>query len=395
MSGPPDRRLRNARRSSEGTPMKTAALGTVAVVACLVAGLFALRLRTASNVRTSWNPKAAAAYLDQREGWWMDWPVAARGQGTYCVSCHTAVPYALSQPALRIALAAPLPSVNETKLIDNVTKRVRLWQEVEPYYSFKPAESRGTEAVLNALILASHDAQDGKLSADTRAAFAIMWALQQTTGDNKGVWSWLRFDEAPWEAYDSQYYGASLAAIAVGSAPENYRSDPKIQYNLGILQDYLRRQYAAQSTINRVVLLWASAKLPGLLAPEQQRLIINEVLSMQQIDGGWCLSSLVGPWNRADGTALVTDSDGYATGLIMFALLQAGVSRDNMHVQKGLSWLVRSQSAWGGQWSSYSLNRRRLNPFSYVPRFMDDAATAYAVLALSQAETKSGNLATR
>jgi squalene-hopene/tetraprenyl-beta-curcumene cyclase len=189
--------------------VKTAALGTAAVVACLVACSFVLRLRTDSMARTSWNPKPAAAYLDRREGWWMNWPIAARGQGTFCVSCHTAVPYALSQPALQIALAAPAPSVNETKLIDNVTKRVRLWRDVQPYYSFKPAESRGTEAVLNALILASHDAQDGKLSTATRAAFDNMWALQQTTGDMKGAWSWLRFDEEPWEGYDSQYYGAS------------------------------------------------------------------------------------------------------------------------------------------------------------------------------------------
>lgn len=103
----------------------------------------------------------------------------------------------------------------------------------------------------------------------------------------------------------------------VGSAPGNYHSSPEIQSNLRLLDDYLGREYAAQSTINRVVLLWASAKL------------------------------LVGAWKRADGTALVTDSDGYATGLITFAPLQAGVSRDNVHVEQGLSWLVRNQSAWG------------------------------------------------
>ena len=395
MAGPPDQRLKNARRRRAGALVKSFAVGAVAVAVCLVASLFALHLRTGSMSRTSWDPQAAAAYLDRREGWWMNWPVAERGQGTFCVSCHTAVPYALSQPALHTVLAAQTPSVNETKLIDNVTKRVRLWRDVQPYYSFKPAESRGTEAVLNALILASHDAQDGKLSTTTRAAFDNMWALQQTTGDMKGAWSWLRFDEEPWEGYDSQYYGASLAAVAVGSAPGNYHSSPEIQSNLRLLDDYLGREYAAQSTINRVVLLWASAKLPGLLAPEQQRLIINEVLSKQRTDGGWCLSSLVGAWKRADGTALVTDSDGYATGLITFALLQAGVSRDNVHVEQGLSWLVRNQSAWGGHWSAYSLNRLRLNPFSDVPRFMDDAATAYAVLALSQTDNKSGNLATQ
>src|SRR5258708_27570920 len=82
----------------------------------------------------SWDQKAAAAYLDQREGWWMEWSTAARDHETFCVSCHTAVPYALSRPALRKALAEAAPSANERRLLDNVTKRVRLWKEVAPFY---------------------------------------------------------------------------------------------------------------------------------------------------------------------------------------------------------------------------------------------------------------------
>jgi squalene-hopene/tetraprenyl-beta-curcumene cyclase len=373
--------------------MKSAALRIVFVAACVGACFIAFHRR--ANAETSWNPKAAAAYLDQREGWWMNWPHAARDHGTFCVSCHTAVPYALSQTALHGVLPARAASVNEQKLIDNVTKRVRLWQDVQPYYRDSPAKSRGTEAVLNALILASHDSQEGKLSTDTRAAFDDMWALQITMGDERGAWSWIQFDNEPWEAPDSQYYGAALGAIAVGSAPENYRSSPEIQNYIRLLKDYLDREYAAQSPINHVVLLWASAKLPGLLAPEQQRLIINEILDKQQTNGGWGLSSLVGSWKRSDGTPQVTDSDGYATGLATLALLQAGVSRDDPHVERGLSWLIRNQSAWGGHWSAYSLNRRRHNPFSDVSRFMDDAATAYAVLALTQAKSEPDKLATR
>jgi squalene-hopene/tetraprenyl-beta-curcumene cyclase len=44
---------------------------------------------------SSWSPKAAAAYLDRRADWWMGWQGAARDHGTFCVSCHTALPYAL------------------------------------------------------------------------------------------------------------------------------------------------------------------------------------------------------------------------------------------------------------------------------------------------------------
>lgn len=63
---------------------------------------------------------------------------------------------------------------------------------------------------------------------------------------------------------------------------------------------------------------------------------------------------------------------------------QVGLGRDETHVKRGLSWLVQNQR-WGGQWRAYSLNKRRLNPFSNPSSFMDDAATAYAVLALTEA----------
>ncbi len=345
-----------------------------------------------SKAVNSWDQRAAAAYLDQRAGWWMEWPKAARDHETFCVSCHTAVPYALSRPALRRGLAEEAPSANERRLLDNVTKRVRLWKEVAPFYSdadrgaYKTVESRGTESVLNALILASNDAQSGRLSNDTRAAMDNMWAEQHITGAKVGSWLWMRFANEPWEADDSDFYGATLAAVAAGTAPENYRARPEIQNNVKMLREYVNRERAAQIAINRVALLWASAKLPGLLAPEQQSAIINEVRSKQQADGGWSLSSLVGAWKRADGTPQEGQSDGYATGFITFVLQQAGISRENAQLQHGLAWLAANQNKTEGFWLAYSLNKN--NEHHLTPntaRFMNDAATAYAVLALTQA----------
>jgi squalene-hopene/tetraprenyl-beta-curcumene cyclase len=351
----------------------------------------------------SWDQKAAAAYLDQRAGWWMGWQRAARDHDTFCVSCHTAVPYAMSRPSLRAALGEQGLSANERKLLDNVTKRVRLWKEVAPFYTdadrgaYKSVESRGTESVLSALILASHDASNGgskdalsgHLSDDTRAAFENMWAEQQTTGEQKGAWLWLRFKNEPWEADDSGFYGAALAAIAVGTAPENYRAKPEIQNNVKMLSDYLNRTDAAQTSSNRAVLLWASAKVPGLIEPDRQKAIINELLSKQQADGGWSLTSMAGDWKRHDGTPQEARSDGYATGLIIFALQQTGISRENAQLQKGLAWLTANQNRTEGFWPAYSLNNNEEHHISPdTARFMKDAATAYAVLALSESKTR-------
>jgi squalene-hopene/tetraprenyl-beta-curcumene cyclase len=394
--------------------MKEGIFGIGVLLACLASGAMVTCSHSApshpaSQISTTWDPKTAAAYLDYRESWWAEWTGSSRDHGTFCVSCHTALPYALSRPALRVALSEPGPSANERRLIDDVTKRVRLWKDVGPYYSdqgydHKTVESRGTESVLNALILARYDAQNGRLSADTPAAFDHMWALQQTAGEASGSWPWLQFDQEPWEANDSAYYGATMAAMAVGTAPGNYGSTPEIQDALTRLRKYLNRESAAQSTINRVSLLWASTKLPKLLSPEQQEAIIHEALSKQQRDGGWRLASISWRWNgwslksfenmwiREDGTPMEGKSDGLATGLITLALQQAGVPRDNPQLKHGLSWLMSNQNATEGFWPASSVNKRR-HISSDAERFMSDAATAFAVLALTENQRTTGQVA--
>jgi len=89
-----------------------------------------------------------------------------------------------------------------------------------------------------------------------------MWAEQQTTGNRKGAWLWLRFANEPWEADDSDYYGATLAAVATGTLPGNYRARPEIQNSLKMLREYLNRECAAQTTINRAIPLVGFRETP-------------------------------------------------------------------------------------------------------------------------------------
>lgn len=353
-----------------------------------------------------WNEASAAAYLDQRAAWWVQWRGAARDHGTFCISCHTTVPYILAQPVLRANLDQPGLSSSETAILDNVSKRVRLWKDVAPYYSDTrfytnhAAGSRSTEAVLNALILSARDAQNGHLSGDTRTAFENLWALQLTSGGDKGAWMWQEFNLLPWEEKGSEYYGAALAAIALGIAPDGYLSTPSIQGNIQLLRGYLLRDYTSQSLLNQSFLLLASAKLPGLLNPAQQKSIVEQLELKQQSDGGWSLSSLVGHWRgwnpsslyalvnrREDGTPQVAQSDGDATAIVTYAMQQAGVPRDNPRLQRGLDWLLSHQNPTDGSWPAYSLNRQR-DLTSNIGRFMSDEATGYAVLSLTQAGIK-------
>ncbi len=356
------------------------------VVAVATILTFTSMRRVAVSASESWNPSAAAHRLDSRQTWWMNWPKAQRDHETACVSCHTTLPYAIARPSMRHTLGESGLSPTEETMLQHVDKRVNQWDEMEPFYNDaksgpkKSIESRGTEAVLNALILVHYDPDPSQMSDLTRKAFHAMWASQLTNGDQVGAWNWLNFHNAPWESNESQYYGATLGALAVGIAPASYRNSPEIQANLKALRAYLVAHYDAQPLVNRIVVLWASTTLDGLLSDDQRRVLFAEICSRQAKDGGWTMATL-GDWKRRDNTQIDPRSDGYATGLTVYALKEAGYSQKRPEMKRGIEWLVKNQSPADGLWPAYSLNKER-DPASDVGQFMSDAATSYAVLAL-------------
>lgn len=361
---------------------------TLAAVLCFAAALPAAAAEAVTGAE-GWSAAAAAGYLDARAQWWSTWPPAARDHGTFCISCHTALPYALSRGALRGRLGEQGPAPAESKLIEDIVKRVRMWNEVAPVYTDaqqgapKSAESRGTEAVLYALILAAEDSRAGRLSADTRAALDHMWAIQNTSGPARGAWTWLNFHNEPWEADDSQFWGTTLAAMAVSIAPEGYASEPANRERVAMMVGYLRENAAGQSLLNRVWVMWAATKLPALLSRPERKAWADQLWALQQADGGWSASSLVvSTWKRHDGTPMDTVSDGYATALAALALERSGTEGRDERIARAFAWLEKNQDAKGGGWPAMSLNKKR-DPGSDVGRFMRDAATGYAVLALT------------
>lgn len=364
------------------------------LVACavvlLITALIDTSLQAGLAGEAGWDAKAAAKYLDERADWWSSWPNAARDRGTYCMSCHTTLPYALARPALRDRLGERMASRAEEKIMGNLLTRARNWRDVEPWYPDqtrgipKTSESRAIESVMNALLLVRRDAKSGQLSDDARTALDVMWALQMKTGPESGAWTWLNFKMEPWESPNSPYFGASLAALAVGSAPGDYVTTPEIQDRLGALRAYFARQHGAVSLLNQLMGLWASGSVAQLLTEAQRQATIAATLAQQQADGGWSTAKL-GSYARMDNTESDVRSDGYATALASLALQAAGVPATEPHVAKGLGWLRSHQDRTTGRWPAVSPNKER-DPQSDPGKFMSDAATAYAVLALTYGE---------
>jgi hypothetical protein len=335
----------------------------------------------------AWDRQAAERYLDSREVWWQSWDRTQKDHGTYCVSCHTQATYALARPALRSDLGEAAPPAAEQAMIDSIEKRVKIWKDVEPFYldakygAGKEIESRNAESVLNAVILSNYDARKGHLSDTTRLAFDHAWALQSKTGPDAGAWVWQNFSYTPWESPESQYHWAALLAVAIGKAPDHYRDDPKIAASLALLTNYLSSHYEAQPLLNKEVAYWAAAWFPSVLTATQKQKLIADLDARQRPDGGWSLTDL-GTWQRRDSTPLETRPDGYATGLTVLILEETSKpAQPDPHIAAGLAWLVANQDKTTGAWPAWSLNKNR-DLQTDVGKFMSDAATSYAVLAL-------------
>jgi squalene-hopene/tetraprenyl-beta-curcumene cyclase len=342
-----------------------------------------------------WKKVEAGQYLDERAKTWFAFPSAVRGEAerkTTCVSCHTLLPYALARPVLRQLTGAAQPTEYEQRLLEQMRLRGAQWEELDSkplrlLYDFNEAkkqESWGTEAILSALLLALDDRRQGRQSPSdsTRRVFANLWRAQVADGDQQGSWEWLDFKLEPWESGGARYFGATLAAIAVGTAPGYYTPGPDadLDQKVKLLRTYLKDHRAGQNLFNRAWLLWAASGLDGLLTSEERKSVIAALLEAQQADGGWRLASL-GSFVRGDGTPQDPASDGYATGLVLHVLQTAGVPKSDPPIAKGLSWLRANQRPTG-EWRANSLNKQR-DPTTHVGRFMSDAATAFAILALS------------
>ncbi|HEY5909686.1 MAG TPA: hypothetical protein VJA21_03680 [Verrucomicrobiae bacterium] len=386
------------------TPISFGLLPRLLILA-MACGLTASIARAQSfrESQTGWDQAAAARYLDDRMDLWFE---KARqlptGEGRVtCISCHAVVPYLLARPTLRKAMRITEPASQEARLLDNIMRRVETCSNRASMSDAKHGGEHGTEEVLNALILARHDADERKPQASeiTRKAFRQLWETQRSDG----AWDWMDFAQEPDESAAGRFYGAALAGVAVGTVPALWGgSGGYPTASEGRLRGYLRENYSRQNLYNRVWMFLASARWPGLLTQPECDELIAELKLKQHRDGGWSLWGL-GPWRWSrtnppfappgkPDVALLEKSDGYATGLIVYTLRETGFPANDPVLTRAIAWLkanqkeVRVEGRSWKCWRAYSLNHDREKGGStggeWRQMLMSDMATALAVLAL-------------
>jgi squalene-hopene/tetraprenyl-beta-curcumene cyclase len=175
------------------------------------------------------------------------------------------------------------------------------------------------------------------------------------------------------------HYGATLAAIAVGSAPDGYARTELAQRGLERLRIYFKNN-PGTTLHHRAMILWGNSYVEGILTPNDKQQVLDELLALQKSDGGWGLATM-GDWKRADGMPQdVESSDGYGTGFAIYILRRGGLAATDLRIQKGLAWL-KSHQRQSGRWFTRSL-------FKDNKHYITHAGTAFAVMAIQECDSK-------
>jgi hypothetical protein len=277
----------------------------------------------------------------------------------------------MSRPDLRKKLGEAGPTEWEIGLDDALKGRVLAAEE-------KPSIQTSVETVFLSVLDAMEDAKKGKLRPETEQVFAKLWERQLKDGPLKGSWRWYSLNLDPWETEVSPFFAGSLAALAAGVAPGYV---PPAE-NFAAVKEFLSSHREAQPLQNRLLLLWASVRVPDLVSKIQREALLKEVWSKQESDGGWTVEAL-GGWNKHADAPIQSGSNGYMTAFTTYVLQRAGVSHKDAHLKRALDWLQSHQDA-EGFWEAQSLNKH-FPTDSMEIKFMRDAATGFASMALLEA----------
>jgi squalene-hopene/tetraprenyl-beta-curcumene cyclase len=311
-----------------------------------------------------------------------------RGSLTSCGHCHANFSYLMVRPLL--AKEFPRSQMNETRrfLEQRIAKADGLKRE-QVGKTFFDAEKghvgySALEYVSIATALAFHDGQTtGKLQPSTRRALTRMWAMQGSSG-------WDEADHCASMAFPivefDPYYGATLAALATGIAPEDYARTEEARAGLARLRKFFKAN-PAPGPHHKAMLLWASQRTEGLMTSAERAATIKELLKLQREDGGWSTAALkftrdYRPWRFTDPA-----SDGYGTAFVVYVLRQAGVPAARPEIVRGVSWLKTHQRVSGTWFTAHKLGAEEPEGgLGTRGLSVTNLATAFAVMALKACE---------
>ncbi len=299
----------------------------------------------------SWNK--AVTFLDSAA---LSWQKQKK-----CFTCHTNYAHLYAVPSTVTTESA---AVEVRRFAEElITQR---WEEKGPRWD--------AEVVATGAALAFNDAATtGHLHPLTRKALDRMITLQREDGG----FTWIKCDWPPMESDD--HYGATLAVIAIGVAPDGYARTELAERGMSRLREYFKKN-PGPTLHHRAMILWGDSYIGGLLTAEEKQQILSQLKGLQKADGGWGLATL-GDWKRADGQPQDTESsDGYGTGFVLYALRRGGVPVTDPVIQNGVTWL-KSHQRESGRWFTRSLHKDSMH-------YITHAGTAFAVMALRECEQR-------
>ena len=248
----------------------------------------------------------------------------------------------------------------------------------------KPAGGlQGVETIFRAMFLSREPLSSRAdaaqtMSAHSQKAFDQLWALQKARGRRKADGDGTRRISIPGRTPSPAAWRIARRRCAHANA-SRVSQTAKVREQAAALNAYLMDSIDSRRLHDRLALLLAGSFIPDSL----RQSITADALSAQQADGGWTIESL-GP---LDGARRCATGNRQPTPTRRrsppFALLRGGVARINQDLQ-ATAWLQSHQDPQPGAWSAMSMNKRYPDG-SMESRFMQDAATAFASLALIEA----------
>lgn len=280
----------------------------------------------------------------------------------------------LARPALTPYWGAP-----DEFTRDFVVTQLRALQESEDRTGSVPVQvayiARG---------LAAWDAElRDRTSPETDAALRFAFEMQADDGSIRVKDRWPPLNS-------TTYFGTAMLAMAVADAPDwvTKLRDTELLAKSERLKHYLR-DTPPKNDHERLLLLWVSTYLTGLLTQERREELIDSIWDQQRDDGGWTIWTFATPETLGGGRKAESiqhepdyttpSSDGFQTGLSVVVLRDAGVPADDPRIAKGVTWLLSNQRQSGRWWT------RSLNTESRF-HFVSYGGTAYAALALAKCD---------